>query len=156
MENNIKKGITQCKFHFWADLIGFTLLAMVTAICMYGAAHWSLILSILCGVGLCLFMILLNRETYYFTYQEIETKLQVDGKQQITDKEYQLTSSVKKLEFLELKLKELDSDPTKTACQIMYVDKRYVGNSNMVTVLPKSEIFKINKFFWKQTFKSIE
>lgn len=155
MENNIKKGITQCKYSFWRDLVGFTLLTIVMVICMYGAAHWSLILSILSGIGLSLFMILLNRETYYFTYQEIETKLQVDSES--TEKKYhQITSSVKKLEFLVLKIKELDSDSTKIACQIMYVDKRYVGNSNMVTVLPKSEIFKINKFFWKQTFKSIE
>jgi hypothetical protein len=116
-------------------------------------SHNPLIISFLVGLVFTLIVILVNRETFYFTFQEIETILEISGTQQVT-KEYTTKSSIKRLEFLRVKVKEIGTDPNKVVCHVTHIGEKYVNDLHMV--LPKSQIYKRNKFFWKQTFKPIK
>lgn len=52
-------------------------------------------------------------------------------------------------------LKIIGDSDTKgySVCKITHIDGKYVEGVNMI--LPNSEIFKKQKFYWKQTFKPI-
>jgi len=155
MEKNIEKCISKCKTDLFFGIFRFFIIWMcITPIGFFSVGWWSIPL----GLVMSLLLVLISDSSYYFTYQETTTDIKVNINT-ITPN----TSKTKtKLSFITLDLTTwVDEDNSLNTsgedefiCQVKQIDGR--SGKGIELILPGSQIYKTQKYFWKQTFKPID
>ena len=116
-------------------------------------------LSIPLGLGVSLLLVLISEGSYYFTYQETTTSIKVNINT-ITPNTSKTKTKLSYIIISDISTWVDKDDPRNFSgedefvCQVQQIDGR--SGKGIELILPASQVFKKQKYFWKQTFKPID
>ena len=156
MEKNIQNCISQCKGSLFYGIFRFFIIWMcITPIMFFSVGWWSIPLGMATSL---LLLLLVSDNSYYFTYQETTTDIKVN----INTITPNTTKTKTRLSYITLEISTwVDKDDPRNfsgedefVCQVQQIDGR--SGKGIELILPASQVFKKQKYFWKQTFKPID
>lgn len=151
MEKKIKKCVSECRWNFGIQIfmvLGFTFVFGILGL-MATLSWWSIPISFV----LANIMVFINTNNSYFSFQEISTSVRVETTPNNILADSNIGKSEFKLGYVSLEILGDSDTEGKSVCKITHIDGKYVEGVNII--IPKSEIFKKEKFYWKQSFKPI-